>query len=309
MASSTDASQPLLGDHTTDLQNQENPHSGGDSKKKAKHFPLSASVVSSRDPAGSHIIGSLASWSKHGAEGFGISRNNSFYHQHQHQHQQQQYSNEEHYDEYDYHNDYPYDPDRNTTWTVFRAKTRSFLMSKWGHYLVLLLVAVDVACSFANFLIELRVCELRERHQTPIDRRWSLAQETLGLLGLIFSCLFMLELIASVLSFGLSYFRLKFHTFDALVIVLAFVLDVSLRGIVEKLGSMVVVLRLWRVFMIIEEMSEVSADMMEKYEEELDDLKRENSQLKRKLKGYGSNNEEEDIEGHAGGDEEEEDIN
>jgi hypothetical protein len=54
-------------------------------------------------------------------------------------------------------------------------------------------------------------------------------------------------------------------------------------------------------------MGEVSAEMMDKYEEELDNLKRENSKLKRNLKGYGSNDEEEDIEGHAGGDEE--DIN
>ncbi|KAF3400746.1 Voltage-gated hydrogen channel 1 [Talaromyces pinophilus] len=302
MASSTDASQPLLGDHTADLENQDNPHSAGDDKQKAKTFPLSASVVFSRDASGSNFIGSLASWSKRGAEGLGISRNNSFYRQ-----QQQQQFNEEYYDDDYYHNDWSYDPNRNTRWARLRAKTRSFLSSKWGHYIVLFMVAVDVACIFADFLIELRVCELRERHQTPIDRRWGLAQEALGLIGLIFSCLFMLELIASVLSFGLSYFRSKFHTFDALVIVLAFILDVALRGVVEELGSLVVVLRLWRVFKIIEEMGEVSAEMMDKYEEELDNLKRENSKLKRKLKGYGSNDEDEDIEGHAGGDEE--DIN
>ncbi|KUL90901.1 hypothetical protein ZTR_00964 [Talaromyces verruculosus] len=299
MASSTDASQPLLGDHTADLENQDHPHNAGDDKQKAKTFPLSTSIVFSRDASGSNFIGSLASWSKRGAEGLGIRRNNSFYRQ-----QQQQQSNEEYYDDDYYHNDWSYDSIRNTRWARLRAKTRSFLSSKWGHYIVLFMVAVDVACIFADFLIELHVCELRERHQTPIDRRWGLAQEALGLIGLIFSCLFMLELIASVLSFGLSYFRSKFHTFDALVIVLAFILDVAFRGVVEELGSLVVVLRLWRVFKIIEEMGEVSAEMMDKYEEELDNLKRENSKLKRKLKGYGSNDEEEDIEGHAGGDEE-----
>ncbi|KAI7978428.1 hypothetical protein EIK77_001952 [Talaromyces pinophilus] len=246
MASSTDASQPLLGDPTADLENQDNPDSASDDKQKAKAFPLSTSVVFSRDASGSNFIGSLASWSKRGAEGLGISRNNSFYRQ-----QQQQQFNEEYYDDDYYHNDWSYDPNRNTRWARLRAKTRSFLSSKWGHYIVLFMVAVDVACIFADFLIELRVCELRERHQTPIDRRWGLAQEALGLTGLIFSCLFMLELIASVLSFGLSYFRSKFHTFDALVIVLAFILDVALRGVVEELGSLVVVLRLWRVFKII----------------------------------------------------------
>ncbi|RAO72017.1 uncharacterized protein BHQ10_008029 [Talaromyces amestolkiae] len=300
MASSTDASQPLLGEHV-DVENQDNPQSRGDHKQKAKGFPLSTSIAFLRDASGSRFIGNLASWSKRGADGLGISRNNSFYRQQQHR---QQHSNEECNDEDYYHNDWSYDPNRSTTWARLRAKTRSFLSSKWGHYIVLFMVAVDVACIFADFMIELRVCELRERHQTPIDRRWGLAQEALGLVGLIFSCLFMLELIASVLSFGLSYFRSTFHSFDALVIVLAFILDVALRGVVEELGSLVVVLRLWRVFKIIEEMGEVSAEMMEKYEEELENLNRENSKLKRKLKGYGSNDEEEDIEGHAGGDEE-----
>lgn len=300
MASSTDASQPLLGDHV-DVENQDNPQTRDDDKQKAKGFPFSTSVAFLRDASGSHFIGNLASWSKRGADGLGISRNNSFYQQQQHR---QQHSNEECYDDGNYHNDWSYNPNRSTTWARLRAKTRSFLSSKWGHYIVLFMVAVDVACIFADFLIELRVCELRERHQNPIDRRWGLAQEALGLIGLIFSCLFMLELIASVLSFGLSYFQSTFHIFDALVIVLAFILDVALRGVVEELGSLVVVLRLWRVFKIIEEMGEVSAEMMEKYEEELENLKRENSKLKRKLKGYGSNDEEEDIEGHAGGDEE-----
>lgn len=184
-----------------------------------------------------------------------------------------------------------------------RAKTRSTLSSKWGHYAVLFLVAVDVACIFADFLIELHTCGLRERHQT-VDRRWDIAQEALGLVGLIFSCLFMVELIASVLSFGLHYFKSKFHTFDAVVIVVAFVMDVALRGVVEEIGSLVVALRLWRVFKIIEEMGEVSAEMMERYEDELDTLKRENVKLKRKLRGYGASEEDDDLEAHAAGDEE-----
>ncbi|EED23341.1 conserved hypothetical protein [Talaromyces stipitatus ATCC 10500] len=290
---------PLLGDHNTDLENQ--PQTGNKDKHhhRSKTFPLPTSVEFSRDVSGSRFIGNLASWSKKGVEGLGISRNSSYnrqYHEHQQSNEEQQY-----YDD----DEYPYDVHPNTSYYAhLRAKTRAFLSSKWGHYIVLCMVAVDVACIFADFLIELWVCELSERHQTPIDRRWSLAQEALGLVGLIFSCLFMLELIASVLSFGLGYFRSKFHTFDALVIVLAFILDIALRGVVEELGSLIVVLRLWRVFKIIEEMSEVSAEMMERYEVELDNLRVENSKLRRKLKGYGYNDEGDDIEGNIGGDEE-----
>lgn len=295
MASSADASQPLLGDRNVDPENPQSSDAGNNNKKKSSSSSTSYGL--SRNAfSGSSLIGNLASWSKKGAEGLGISRSNSYYRQQGH--------NQDYYDDDE---DYPYDPRSNTVYSRFRARTRSFLSSKWGHYIILFMVAVDVACIFADFLIELRVCELRERHQVPIDRGWGLAQETLGLIGLIFSCLFMLELIASVLSFGLSYFNSYFHTFDAFVIVLAFILDVALRGVVEELGSLVVVLRLWRVFKIIEEMSEVSAEMMEKYEGELEDLRMENTKLKRKLKGYGSNDEDEDIEGNAGGDED--DIN
>lgn len=72
--------------------------------------------------------------------------------------------------------------------------------------------------------------------------------------------------------------------FDSLVIVVAFVLDVALRGIVEEIGSLVVVLRLWRVFKIIEELSAASADALEKYEDQVEELRRENHMLKRRLR-------------------------
>lgn len=86
----------------------------------------------------------------------------------------------------------------------WRRHTRAFLSSRWGHYLVLLLVSVDVACIFADFLIELHTCELKQKHRR-IDPRWGTAQEALGLASLVFSCLFMLELIAATLSFRLQY--------------------------------------------------------------------------------------------------------
>lgn len=288
MASSADASQPLLADQNADLENQQQSFTDGRNNKTTTFFNTTH---------GGNFIGNLSTWSRRGARKLGISNSssssNNYYYRRQQQHDPQRY-----YDEY---------PDDTSTLSTLRAKTRSFLSSKWGHYLILFMVAVDVACIFADFLIELRVCELRERHHT-VDRQWGLAQEALGLVGLVFSCLFMVELIASVLSFGPGYFKSKFHIFDAVVIVLAFILDVALRGVVEELGSLVVVLRLWRVFKIIEEMSDISAEMMEKYEDELETLKLENAKLKRRLKGYGANDDvDDDLEGHAGGDEE--DIN
>lgn len=46
------------------------------------------------------------------------------------------------------------------------------------------------------------------------------------------------------------YFYSWFHCLDATVITVAFVIDVCLKGVVEEVGSLVVVLRLWRVFKV-----------------------------------------------------------
>jgi len=103
----------------------------------------------------------------------------------------------------------------------------------------------------------------------------------------------------------IGYFSSKFHIFDSVVIVLAFILDVGLRGIVEEIGSIVVVLRLWRVFKIIEELSAASADALEKYEDQIEELRRENLVLKQRLHVDDVDIEAEaDAEAGADGDEE-----
>ncbi|PWY81615.1 hypothetical protein BO94DRAFT_520338 [Aspergillus sclerotioniger CBS 115572] len=164
----------------------------------------------------------------------------------------------------------------------YRRSARNFLSSRFGHYLILFLVSVDVACVFADFLIELHVCELEKRY-SHVPAIWAESQEGLEIVGLVFSCLFMVELIVAVFSFGTSYFSSKFHVFDSLVIVVAFGIDVAMRGLVEELGSLVVVLRLWRVFKIIEELESASADSMEEYEREIERLREENDYLRERL--------------------------
>ncbi|KAJ5673522.1 hypothetical protein N7507_002649 [Penicillium longicatenatum] len=164
----------------------------------------------------------------------------------------------------------------------WKRSARDFLTSRWGHYLVLLLITIDVCCGFSEFLIQLHVCESKERHHR-IDRRWGVTEEALGITGLVISCLFMLELIVAVLSFGIGYFSSWFHIFDSLVIIVAFVIEIALQGLEEELGSLVVVLRLWRVFQIIEELRSASEDSMEKYEDEIERLRQENASLKQRL--------------------------
>lgn len=187
------------------------------------------------------------------------------------------------------------DFDSNTT------RVRRLLTSRAGHYAVLLLVALDVTCIFADFLISLFICEQRCGKDLDPTEYLADAQEALTIVSLVFSCLFMAELIACVWAFGLqyasqsyhgqvgntdrrgSYFKSKFHCFDAAVILAGFVIDVCLKGVLEEAGSIVVILRFWRVFKIVEEFSSGAEEQMNALSERIEQLEAENEQLKRDL--------------------------
>ena len=109
-------------------------------------------------------------------------------------------------------------PFRGEGWSMqtSRQRTARFLSSKIGHYSVLGLVTLDVlgiiagkkafkvitspkspgSCS-AGFILNLFKCE-----QGKHGPDWDAALNALGIVSLGFSCLFMLELFASVWAFG-----------------------------------------------------------------------------------------------------------
>lgn len=80
-----------------------------------------------------------------------------------------------------------------------------------------------------------------------------------------------------------SFFRSKFHCFDATVIVASFVVDVLLRGILEEVASLVIILRLWRVFKIMEELSVGAQEQTEALRDRIEVLEREKSQMEVEL--------------------------
>ena len=81
----------------------------------------------------------------------------------------------------------------------------------------------------------------------------------------------------------IRYFSSKFHIFDSLVILVAFIIEVFLQGLVEEVGSLVIILRLWRVFQIIEELQSANEDTLEEYESSIEQLRQENNLLRRRL--------------------------
>jgi hypothetical protein len=79
-----------------------------------------------------------------------------------------------------------------------------------------------------------------------------------------------------------------------LVVVAGFVVDVLLHGIVEEAASLIVIMRLWRVFKIIEELSvgaqEQTEDLQCKIETLENDnrlLSKENAHLRRMIDNAG----------------------
>jgi hypothetical protein len=91
-----------------------------------------------------------------------------------------------------------------------------------------------------DFVLNLFACENR-----LVSPGWDKAIEYLGIVSLVFSFLFMLELFASVWAFGWTYFNSYFHCFDAFVIVGGFTIDIVLRGVAEEAASLIIILRLW----------------------------------------------------------------
>lgn len=67
------------------------------------------------------------------------------------------------------------------------------------------------------------------------------------------------------------------------MIVTGFVTDVVLHGVLEEIASLVVILRLWRFFKIIEEFSVGAEEQMDVLRERIDDLELENRGLKEQL--------------------------
>lgn len=199
-------------------------------------------------------------------------------------------------------------------WTLQNTKQKvaEFLSSKYGHYSVLTLVSLDVLSMIAgklysangfptqliqsDFILKLFKCE-----QEKSGADWDLALDVLGSMSLVFSCLFMLELIASVWAFGwgyvtlhttiqqppganvFSYFKSWFHQFDAFIVVAGFIIDVVLVGIIEEIASLIVVMRLWRVTKIVEELSLGSQEQTEDLKCQMEELREENEMLKKEI--------------------------
>jgi len=82
-----------------------------------------------------------------------------------------------------------------------RGRIRRILESPNKHYAILGLIGLDVAALLANIFIELIACDMGEE-----DEPWVVhMNKALTLTGLVFSSLFLAELLLCVYAFGFKY--------------------------------------------------------------------------------------------------------
>lgn len=81
-----------------------------------------------------------------------------------------------------------------------RHAVQQFITSKTGHSLVLMLVTLSASCVLANMIIAIVSCERKSD-----DHGLANASMVLGAISLVVACIFVVELLAAIFAFGISY--------------------------------------------------------------------------------------------------------
>ncbi|KAH8670801.1 hypothetical protein BX600DRAFT_229663 [Xylariales sp. PMI_506] len=170
-----------------------------------------------------------------------------------------------------------------------RRATQRFLTSRAKHWLILALIILDVAGILTDIFIALITCELGKE-----DEKWvEPTRDALTTFSLILSCLFLAELILSLWAEGLRYLSSWIACFDAFVIVGSFIVDLLEHGVAEEIASLVVILRLWRLVKIANEFSVEASEQMEEIRMRIEELEKENADLREELVRYKPQRDEE----------------
>jgi len=87
-----------------------------------------------------------------------------------------------------------------SSWTRWREKSKAYLSSTRKHYLILGLVSLDVVAILTDILVSLVACDLGTEDEPWVGD----VQEATKICGLVFSCLFLAELIVTIWAFGVE---------------------------------------------------------------------------------------------------------
>ncbi|KZT26295.1 hypothetical protein NEOLEDRAFT_1132336 [Neolentinus lepideus HHB14362 ss-1] len=190
--------------------------------------------------------------------------------------------------------------DGKQTRSDWRVRLGEFLESPGFHKTVITLITIDAGCVLADLAYSFLSpdCTPPEGPDAPI---WL---EVLSHVSLAITTFFLIEIPLALCAFGHRYYwplagvtHASLHLFDAIVIVVTFVLEVVLKGREQELAGLLIILRLWRLVKLVGGVAvgagEIEEDTVKDLNEtrrELDealatisDLKTENSTLRARI--------------------------
>ncbi|BGO90235.1 hypothetical protein NBRC10512_002438 [Rhodotorula toruloides] len=154
----------------------------------------------------------------------------------------------------------------------FRRKLGETLKQSWVEWTILALCLTDFTISMTQisyFFLRDTTCECTK--SCPPDPP---ILEFCDILSLLITGAFVVEILLDFTAFGPAYYLTDrfhwLHSADAVVILVAFVLEVVLKGTEKQIASLITILRLWRLIKLVSsaEVSLTSYEEMSMYERE-----------------------------------------
>ncbi|XP_022343944.1 voltage-gated hydrogen channel 1-like [Crassostrea virginica] len=140
------------------------------------------------------------------------------------------------------------DSDEKQEFHNLRERVSFILHTNKFHIIVVALVVLDSLLVIAELLLDMNIIQVSE-HKGGSD----LAPKILHYSSLAILSVFIVEIFVKLYAFRLSFFRHKMELFDAVVVLVSFILDIIFRNKEgpESGAGLLVVLRLWRVTRIL----------------------------------------------------------
>ena len=140
------------------------------------------------------------------------------------------------------------DSDEKQEFHNLRERVSFILHTNKFHIIVVALVVLDSLLVIAELLLDMNIIQVSE-HKGGSD----LAPKILHYSSLAILSVFIVEIFVKLYAFRLSFFRHKMEMFDAVVVLVSFILDIIFRNKEgpESGAGLLVVLRLWRVTRIL----------------------------------------------------------
>ncbi|KAF9438105.1 hypothetical protein BGZ76_009723 [Entomortierella beljakovae] len=125
-----------------------------------------------------------------------------------------------------------------------RHHVGEIIESKRAHVVILALTAIDVLLVILQIAATLLGLDSHKGAEETL--------EFMAHLSLAIVSFFVVEILLKVFAFGPGYFWTSnphgiLHLADAFIIVTSFVLEISLKGAEQELGSLLIIFRLWRL--------------------------------------------------------------